>query len=115
MTQSRADGAVMLSSPLFGGNPQVLADLARINRRPAITIFPEFAEKGGLLGYGPDLHALFAQAGSVTRKVLQGTRVADLPIERPTRFKLVANVTTARALGLVLPTSILLRADEVIE
>jgi putative ABC transport system substrate-binding protein len=112
---SGAQGTVMLSSPLFGGNPQVLADLALANRVAAINLFPEFAERGGLIGYGPDLQALFAQAGTLTRKVLDGTSPAELPVERPARFKLVANVKTARAINVALPTSILLRADEVIE
>jgi putative ABC transport system substrate-binding protein len=112
---SGAQGTVMLSSPLFGGNPQVLADLALANRVAAINLFPEFAERGGLIGYGPDLQALFAQAGGLTRKVLDGVSPAELPVERPARFKLVANVKTARALNVALPTSILLRADEVIE
>jgi putative ABC transport system substrate-binding protein len=109
------EGVLMLSSPLFGGNPQLLADLTLKNRLPAINIFPDFAQKGGLIGYGPELQSLFAQAGILTRKVLQGAAVGDLPIERPTRFKLVANLKTARELGLTLPTSILLSADEVIE
>jgi putative ABC transport system substrate-binding protein len=115
MARSRADGVLILSTPLFGGNPQILAELALRNRLAAITIFPEFAEKGGLIGYGPDLQALFAQAGGLTRKALQGAPAAELPIERPSRFKLVANVQTARAIDVPLPTSILLRADEVIE
>jgi putative ABC transport system substrate-binding protein len=68
-----------------------------------------------LIGYGPDLLKLFTQGGIMTRKVLQGTGVADLPIERPTRFKLIANFKTASALGVTLPTSILLSAEEVIE
>lgn len=112
---SGAQGTVMLSSPLFGGNPQALADLALADRVAAINLFPEFAERGGLIGYGPDLQALFTQAGVMTRKVLDGVRPAELPVERPARFKLVANVKTARAINVVLPTSILLRADEVIE
>ena len=115
IARSRADGVLMLSTPLFGGNPRILAELALHNRLAAITIFPEFAEKGGLIGYGPDLQALFAQAGSLTRKALLGTPAAELPIERPSRFKLVANVQTARTIDVPLPTSILLRADEVIE
>jgi putative ABC transport system substrate-binding protein len=112
---SGAQGTVMLSSPLFGGNPQALADLALANRMAAINLFPEFAERGGLIGYGPDLQALFAQAGALTRKVLNGVSAAELPVERPARFKLVANVKTARAIDVTLPTSILIRADEVIE
>jgi putative ABC transport system substrate-binding protein len=113
--KSQSAGVLMLSSPLFGGNPQLLADLALQNRLPAINIFPDFAQKGGLIGYGPELQNLFMQAGVLVRKVLQGTAIADLPVERPTRFKLVANLVTARALGLTVPTSILLSADEVIE
>jgi putative tryptophan/tyrosine transport system substrate-binding protein len=115
MAEARAEGVLMLSTPLFGGNPQPLAELALKHRLAAVTIFPEFAEKGGLIGYGPDLQALFAQAGTLTRKALQGAAAADLPVERPSRFKLVANLKTAKAIGLALPTSILLRADEVIE
>jgi putative ABC transport system substrate-binding protein len=113
--KSKASGALMLSAPLFVGYPQALADLALANRLPAISIFPNFAQQGGLIAYGPDLLELFPQAGVMTRKLLQGTSAADLPIERPTRFKLVANLKTARELGLTMPTSILLSADEVIE
>jgi putative tryptophan/tyrosine transport system substrate-binding protein len=113
--RSQSTGVLMLSSPLFGGNPQLLADLALQNRLPAINIHPDFAQKGGLIGYGPELQKLFMQSGVLVGKVLQGNAIADLPVERPTRFKLVANLVTARALGLTLPTSILLSADEVIE
>jgi putative ABC transport system substrate-binding protein len=113
--RSQSAGVLMLSSPLFGGNPQLLADLALQNRLPAINIFPDFAQKGGLMGYGPELQKLFTQSGVLVRKILQGNAIAELPVERPTRFRLVANLVTARALGLTLPTSILLSADEVIE
>jgi putative tryptophan/tyrosine transport system substrate-binding protein len=113
--KSKASGVLMLSSPLFASNPQVLADLALSNRLPAISIFPDFAQKGGLIAYGPDLLELYPQAGVMTRKLLQGASAADLPIERPTRFKLIANLKTASALRVTLPTSILLSADEVIE
>jgi putative ABC transport system substrate-binding protein len=112
---SNCNGVLMLSAPLFGGNPQLLADLAIQNRLPAINIFPDFPQKGGLLGYGPELQNLFMQSGVLVRKILQGNAIADLPVERPTRFKLVANLVTARALDLTMPTSILLSADEVIE
>jgi putative ABC transport system substrate-binding protein len=115
MTKSNAEGVLVLSSPLFGGTLPLLADLALRNRLPAITLRPEFAQSGGLIGYGPDVLNLFTLGGLMTRKVLQGAGIADLPIERPTRFKLIANLKTASALGLTLPTSILLGADEVIE
>jgi len=113
--RAQLGGVLMLSSPLFGGNPQLLSNLALQNRLPAINIFPEFAQKGGLMGYGPELQNLFTQSGVLVRKILQGNATAELPIERPTRFRLVANLVTARTLGLTLPTSILLSADEVIE
>jgi putative tryptophan/tyrosine transport system substrate-binding protein len=113
--KSSSGGVLMLSSPLFGGNPQLLSDLALKSRLPAINIFPDFAQKGGLIGYGPELQTLFMQSGVLAGKVLQGNAIADLPVERPTRFRLVANAVTARALGLTLPTSILLSADEIIE
>ena len=115
VAKSRAAGVVMLSSPLFAYNPEPLADLSLKSHLAAISIFPDFAQKGGLIAYGPDLLSLYSQAGALTRKLLQGAAVADLPIERPTRFALVANLKTANALGLTLPTSILVRADEVIE
>ncbi len=113
--KSKTSGALMLSSPLFVSDPQVLADLALVNRLPTISIFPNFAQKGGLIAYGPDLLELYPQAGVMTRKLLQSASTADLPIERPTRFKLIANLKTANALGVTLPTSILLSASEVIE
>jgi putative ABC transport system substrate-binding protein len=115
MAKSKAAGVLMLSSPLFAYSGQVLADLALRNRLPAISIFPDFAQKGGLIAYGPDLQSLYPQAGVMTRKLLQGAAAADLPIERPTHFKLVANLKTARELGLTMPTSILIGADDVIE
>jgi putative tryptophan/tyrosine transport system substrate-binding protein len=73
------------------------------------------ARAGGLMAYGPDLLGTFRQTGTMVGKVLQGARPADLPVERPTKFDMVVNLKTAKALGLSIPTSVLLRADEVIE
>jgi len=115
LDRSRSHGMVVLSSPLFGGNPQLVADLAIRRNVPTISLFPDIAREGGLLAYGPDIQALYRQAGAIARKVLNGARPADLPAERPTRFQLVANVKTAKLFGLTLPASILARADEVIE
>jgi putative ABC transport system substrate-binding protein len=115
MSQKNVAGLLMLSSPIFAGNPQLLGDLAIRNRLPAINNFPDFAQNGGLIGYGPDLQSLFAQAGLLARKVMQGAAPAELPVERPTRFKLVTNLKTARMIGVTMPTSLLLLADEVIE
>jgi len=112
---ARIQGVVVLSSPLFGGNPQMVADLAIKRNVPTISLFPDIAREGGLLAYGPDIQGLYRQAGAMARKVLDGARPAETPAERPTRFQLVANLRTAKRLGITLPTSILLRADETIE
>jgi putative ABC transport system substrate-binding protein len=108
-------GVLMLPSPLFTSNLQLLADLSLAHQFPAITLFPEFARTGGLLAYGPDLTRLFRQAGALTRKILEGANAAEQPIERPARFQLVVNLKTAEALGVTVATSVLLLADEVIE
>jgi putative ABC transport system substrate-binding protein len=100
---ARMQGVLVLSSPLFGGNPQLLADLALRRHVPTISLFPDIAREGGLLAYGPDIQGLYRQAGAMVRKVLQGAKPADLPVERPVRFQLIANLKTAKKLGLELP------------
>lgn len=115
MTKAGARGVIMLSSSLFAGNLDALATLALHEKLPAINTFPEYGASGGLIGYGPDLPSLFVQTGFLARKLVQGAPVADQPIERPTRFQLVANLKTAAALNLALPPSILVSADSVIE
>jgi putative ABC transport system substrate-binding protein len=93
--------------------PRVVA-LAAEHHLPAIYLFQTFAD-GGLIIYGPDLNALWRRVGVYVDKILKGTKPSDLPIEQPTKFELVINMKTAKALGLTVPTSLLLRADEVIE
>jgi putative ABC transport system substrate-binding protein len=113
MASERGAGAmVILSSP---PNVQMLAELALRHRLPAITLFPDFARAGGLLAYGPNLLSLFRLSSIVAGKVLHGANPAELPIERPTKFETVLNMRTAHALGISIPTSLLLRAVEVIE
>jgi len=105
----------MLSSPLVAPNVQVLAELALRHRLHAITLFPDFARAGGLLAYGPNLLSMYRLAGVLAGKIARGSDPAALPIERPTKFETVLNMQTAHALGISIPTSLLLRADEVIE
>ena len=111
----KPEAVVVLSSPIFGTNPRAIAELALSHRIAIATLYPEIARVGGLLAYGPNLLGTFRQTGTLVAKVLQGVRPADLPVERPSRFELVINATTAKALGIILPTSVLLRADEVID
>jgi len=111
----RAQALVVLSSPLVFQNLKRIADLALQNRLPAISIFPQFAEAGGLMGYGPNLLDINRRAAGYVDRILKGARPADLPIQRPTAFDLVVNSQTARALGLTVPTPLLLRANQVIE
>jgi putative ABC transport system substrate-binding protein len=113
--RTNVDALVMLSTPLIGGSSKPLAEFTLQQRLPAITLFPDFARSGGLMGYGPNVNNGFHQMARMVAKVLQGTKPADLPVELPTRFELVVNLKTAKAIGIELPTSILLRADEVIE
>lgn len=111
----RPDAIVILSSPIFGTNPELIAELTLSHHIPTATLFSEIARAGSLMSYGPNLLGTFQQAGTMVGKILQGAQPADLPVQRPTKFEMVINLKTARALGLNLPTSILLRADEVIE
>lgn len=110
-----AGGLTVLSSPIVAGNTKLLADLAMKYRLPAITLFAEFARDGGLMSYGPSIHAVIRQEGVMAAKILLGANPAETPIETPTRFEFVLNLQTAKALGLVIPAPTLLRADEVIE
>ena len=94
--------------------PRVVA-LAAKYRLPANYLYRLSANEGGLIVYGPDLADLYRRAGDYVDKILKGTKPSDLPVEQPTKFELVINMKTAKALGLTVPTSLLLRADEVIE
>jgi putative tryptophan/tyrosine transport system substrate-binding protein len=109
------DALVMLSTPIVGGSLRALANFTLQRRLPAVTLFPDFARSGGLMSYGPNLQTGFHQTARMVAKVLQGAKPADLPVELPTKFELVINLKTAKAIGIELPTAILLRADEVIE
>jgi len=109
------DGLVLLSSPLVSINSKQLAELTLQHRLPAISLFANFARAGGLVSYGPNLDEFYHETGVMAAKVLKGTKPADLPAERPTRFDLVVNAKTAKSLGLSMPPTLLATADEVIE
>jgi ABC-type uncharacterized transport system substrate-binding protein len=109
------DAVLALSSPLFGTHPQLLADMTLRHQLPAITLFPDFARAGGLMAYGPNILDTYRPLGVLLGKILRGEKAGNLPVERPAKFELVVNLKTAKALGVSIPTSILLRADEVIE
>ena len=110
-----ADAIVVFGDPLtFRYAPQVTA-LAAKHRLPAIYLCRLFVTNGGLISYGPDFADLFFRAGGYVDKILKGAKPSDLPVEQPTKFELVINMKTAKALGLTVPPSLLARADEVIE
>jgi putative ABC transport system substrate-binding protein len=101
--------------PLFADNLPRIADLATRNRLPGIFHLREFADAGGLVAYGVDRADLYRRAAIYVDKILKGAKPADLPIEQAAKFELVINLKTAKALGLTIPPSLLLRADQVIE
>jgi len=92
-----------------------ILELAHRKRMPVISQFREFVEAGGLMAYGPSLREMYRRAATYVDKILKGAKPANLPVEQPTKFELVINLKTAKALGLTIPQSVLLRADQIIE
>jgi len=115
MTKGRAGGVIILSSSMFYAERTRIAELAAQSRQPAIYGAKEFAEAGGLMAYGINIRESFRRAATYVDKILKGAKPADLPVEQPTKFELVINLKTAKALGLTVPPSLLGRADEVIQ
>jgi putative ABC transport system substrate-binding protein len=115
MTQERARAVFVIADPLFFSERRRISDLAIKHRLPSIHGVSEYVEVGGLFSYGPSYSDLFRRAAVYVDKILKGARPGDLPIEQPTRFELIINLRTARALGVTIPRPILLRADRVIE
>ena len=113
-TAQRADAMIVFGDNLTNQEAPRVTALALEHRLPAIYLLRAYAP-GGLIVYGPDLADLLRRAGGYVDKILHGTKPADLPVEQPTKFELLINMKTAKALGLSVPTSLLVRADEVIE
>jgi putative ABC transport system substrate-binding protein len=115
VTRARAGALIVLpDAALYGQHPRIVT-FAAASHLPALFPEKEVAEAGGLIAYGPSIPASLRRAAAYVDKILRGAKPGDLPVEQPTKFELVVNLQTARAIGVTIPTSILLRADEVIE
>jgi putative ABC transport system substrate-binding protein len=115
MIRARADALTVFGSAIFFNQRRRLVDLAAKNRLPAVYQWREFVDAGDLMSYGPDLADMWRRAATYVDKILKGAKPADLPVEQPTKFELVINLKTAKALGLTIPQSLLGRADGVIQ
>jgi ABC-type uncharacterized transport system substrate-binding protein len=113
--KGHADALYVCGDPLVDTNRTRIITLALGVRLPTMSDFPEYVEAGGLMSYGPNFPDLFRRAAGYVDKILRGAKPGDIPVEQPTKFDLVVNLTTAKALGLKIPESFLLRANEVIE
>jgi ABC-type uncharacterized transport system substrate-binding protein len=111
----RVGGLVVFPEPLLWTNRRHIVDAANAERLPTIFGYRDAAEIGGLMSYGPDLVDLFKRGADYVDKIIKGAQIADLPVQLPTKFELVINLKTAKALGLTIPPTILARADEVFE
>jgi putative ABC transport system substrate-binding protein len=115
MVRERAQVLVVLSDGVLFNCREQIGVMAVRDRLPAIAAAREYAETGLLLTYGIDLRDGFRRSAAFVDKILKGAKPADLPVEQPTRFELVINLRTAKALGIIMPPALLARADEVIE
>jgi len=115
ITRGGAEAVLVYGSALFGVHRRRIVALAAKHKLPDIYVARENVEAGGLMSYGVNIADLFRRAATYVDKILKGAKPADLPVEQPTKFELVINMKTAKALGLTIPPSLLLRADEVIE
>jgi putative ABC transport system substrate-binding protein len=113
--RGRAGALLVLSSPTFFGLRARITELAQKRRLPGMYWLPSFAHAGGLVVYGPSDTEYYRRAANYVDRILKGAKPADLPVEQPTKFELVINLKTAKTLGLTIPQSLLLRADEVIQ
>ena len=115
IAKERLTRLMVLADPLTVRNRAHIVELAAKTRLPAIYPFLEFAHVGGLMAYGPSIPELFRRAAGYVDKIVKGAKPADLPVEQPTKFDFVINLKTAKALGLIIPRTVLARADDVIQ
>jgi len=115
LARDRPGALDIVASPMLFSHRKRLAELAMKHRLPTVVSSREWVEAGGLASYGPDYPDLFRHAARFVDKILKGAKPSDLPVEQPTKFELVINLKTAKALGLTIPPSILVRADEIIQ
>ena len=115
MTRERAEALIVLPSAMLYNERRRLVDLAARHRLPAMYQAREMVELGGLIAYGASIPDLIRRSATYVDKILKGATPGDLPVEQPTKFELVINLKTARALGLTIPQPVLLLADQVIE
>lgn len=115
MQRGRAQALIVQQSPFTGENRKRIVELAAQYRLPANFEARSFPDEGGLMSFGPSIPDMFRRAAVYVDKIFKGAKPADLPIEQPTKFELVINMKTAKALGLIIPQSVLLQADEVIK
>ena len=115
MTKRRAGALTVFPGAMLFGERKQLTELATKNRLATVYPWREYVDAGGLMSYGPDLADSYRRAAGYVAKILKGAKPGDLPVEQPTKFELVINLTTAKALGIEVPPTLLARADEVIE
>ena len=115
MTRARAGALTVLTSPMFFSERRRLVELAAKSRLPAVYTVREYVDAGGLMAYGANAADLYRRVATYVDKILKGAKPSDLPVEQPTKFELVINLKTAKALGLTIPPSLLGRADEVVQ
>ena len=115
VAKERVGGLLTMSNPSFNAERRRFIDLAARLRLPAVYEHRDFVQAGGLLSYGPDLSEVFRRAAALVDKILKGVKPEDLPVEQPTKFELAINLKTARTVGLTIPQSLLVRADEIIQ